>query len=270
MTIENCEKKHRQTLCGKMFLCGVIFSLFSILLTWVDFIISSDILLRNSFLSTGLRWLVLLSALAMHIFFYSGTVYALYAYGFRKSLPLIFTILGTTLLHSLIKALSKLFLFGIGTTDFLLYELPFDVLSFGLEFLQYGLVLGISALCLRRVPRSADFIRNDDDSCHEVQPHKAFPFRKLLDSSNPVLLSLFFISLAVMLVQILSRTIYDIQYNIQYGYPSSLFEIVYIVFAYLSDILQYGMIHYFATRWLTEKTEKNYCRTIEKNKSLPQ
>lgn len=266
MTIESCEKKHRQTLCGKMLLCGVIFSLFSILFTWVDSIISSDILLRNSFFSTVLRWFILLSALAMHIFFYSGTVYALYAYGFRRSLPLIFTILGVTLLHSIIDALSRLFLFGIDTTDFVLYELPFDILSFGLEFLQYGLILGISVLCLRRFPRSVDLVRNDDGSYREALPHKAFPFQKILDSSNPVLFSLFFISLAVMLLQILSRTVYDIRY----GSPTSLSETVYMVFAYLSDILLYGVIHYFATRWLTEKIEKSYRRTIEKNKSLSQ
>lgn len=200
----------------------------------------------DSFLANSLALLqTVLIALGFALF-YSFTTYLFYKIGFIATLPFIFSDLGILLYRSLLTLGGKYLIDRIPSYDFMLYTLPMQILYFVFEITQYLLVICIAWLCLKHFHRAP--------ATKEATNQSAFPFRKPLDLSNPILSSLFFVSLAVTALNVGSRIIYDIGY----GAPTSLTEILQMIVAYGLDILLYGVLLFFAMRCLVAWAETKY------------
>jgi len=179
----------------------------------LEVIVTSDILMADSWLAKLLSLLQTLTIILGFALFYSFTAFLIKNINFKKTLPFTFVAVGITLYRSLLSLGSRYFIDGMTDYDFFMYALPTQVLFFALELGQYLLILLVAWLSLRKATLNR---------------------------------SLLYISLIVMVLNIGGRILYDIGY----GAPTSSTEIFQMVLAYASDILLYGVLLLLAMRLL--------------------
>ena len=184
----------------------------------LESLLLSDILMQNSILVTLLSLLQTILIVVCFALFYSFTTILIEKEGTRKATPFMVTACALILYHSLLALGGTLIVDKVDTYDFFTISLPLQGFSLALELGQYLLIVFLSWLCLAK--------------------GKA--------ASAPSLKKAFlFISLAVTAINVGSRIFYDISY----GAPTSSKEIWIMIFAYLSDLLFYGLLLFFAM-WL--------------------
>ncbi len=227
-------KMLRRKLCGIAAMIALVLFTACFVFARLEVIVTSDILLANSFIAKLLSLLQTLLIVLGFALFYSFTAFLLSKVEFIGTLSFIFVVIGITLFRSLLSLGGKYFIDGISSYDFFLYVLPTQAISFGLELAQYFLVLLITWLCLRYFPK-------------ESEKFHAHPLQKRFGIPHALLRSLFFIALTVMILNIGSRILYDIDY----GAPTSTAEACQMLLAYTSDILIYGMLLFFVMCLLT-------------------
>ncbi len=213
-------KTTRRKLCGIAAILGLLIATARFAVGRLEFILLSDILLADSLLAKLFPLLQSLLMVFGFALFYSFTAVFCHRFGFAKAIPFICLTVGISVYRSLLSLLGKIFIDGVSEYEFFVSVLPLQILSLILELAQYLLVLFIIWLVLR------------------------------LTVSLPR--SILFASLSVLLVNVASRIVYDVDY----GLPSSTKEVFQIVGAYTSDVLLYGVLLFFAMRFLAAWAEK--------------
>ncbi|MBO5305317.1 MAG: hypothetical protein J6B12_01005 [Clostridia bacterium] len=207
-------KALRTRLCGITALLGLGLFTACFLFARIEVTLTSDILMVDSFPSKLLSFLQKATVYLGFALFYSFSTFLSNKIGFIKTFPFIFIVIGLTVYRTILSLSGQYLIDKIDTYDFVLYVLPQALLSFGLELIQYLLVLFVIWLCMINVKRQAT-------------PTMRRP--------------LLFVSLTVMAINIAIR----IRYDIAYGAPTSLREVLQMVLAYASDILIYGVLLFF-------------------------
>ena len=218
------DKTFRRKLCGLAALLGLLAATLRFVLGRLELIVLSDVLLADGFLADLfplLQTLLIVFTFALFFGFFSVIVHK---FGFKSAFPFILLSVGIMTYRFLLSLIGKVFIDGISEYEFFVSVLPFQILSFLLELAQYLLVIFVIWLT-----------------------HK-------LSASLPR--SLLFSSLTVMLMNVGSRILYDIDY----GLPTSTKDLFQMIGAYTSDILFYGLLLFFATRFFAAWAEKRYAK----------
>lgn len=233
MLKEKFNPKSRHILLGFTALVGFSLFTFSFILSYIDMSLTSDIIMRDSFICKILPYLKDLITLLGFSLFYAVTVYSFHTFGIKKSWHFLLLISVLTIYKYAYEALGNRLIYQTSKYDFLAYILPSALSSCSLELFQLALIVGLTLLILHH------FHRNPTN-----QDSPLVPPRNIVKLKNPIFCSLFFISLVVMTINIIIRIIYDINY----GAPSSSKEVLRMVLAYGSDILFYGVVLYLLMR----------------------
>lgn len=210
----------RRKLCGIAALLGLLIATLRFALGRLEFIVLSDILLTDSFFAKLFPLFQTLLILFTFALFFGFTSVIIGKFKFSTALPFIFLSIGIATYRLLLSLIGKILIDGVSEYEFFVSLLPFQILSFLLELAQYLLVIFVIWLTLK------------------------------LSASLPR--SLLFSSLTVMLMNIGSRILYDIDY----GLPTSTKDLLQMIGAYTSDILLYGLLLFFATRFFASWAER--------------
>lgn len=222
MDILTDNKKHRKTLLGLTVVGLLLFSLYFVI-GRIQVSLISNVLFQNSFWVRFLPSLQTLITVCSFALFYGISVFSLWHYGIKKTVPVVIIVFFLTLLKYAASLLGTLLIDRADTETFIMVNLPLSLLSFCLELLQYAIILTIAWFTLR--------------SFRDVNAPTV---------PQPLSHSLLFISLTVTLINVASRMVYDIDY----GAPASLAETLRMVLAYASDVLLYGVLLYVLMRFV--------------------
>ncbi len=201
----------RRTVTLRMALAGLIVILVDALILSLDLYLATDILYTGSFLWRVLGWRIAIFTLLLFILLFSHTTYAIKAYGFSGALPILLGASGIILLKYAVQAFITLAHNSFDLSGFLLYQMPLTLFSILLELAELWTVIFIAFLMLWK-------------------------------KHSPLLP----ITLPVVLIKLLIRIVGDIDY----GAPDSVGEIFYMIAAYTSDILLYGVVLFFGMRMI--------------------
>ncbi len=188
----------------------------------------------------ALQWL--LNLLSFFIC-YSITDFAIYRFRISRYWIYIFIFSVTTVVKYLLNVISAFFVFGRvpSSKDELKQQIGYAVLNTVVELLQYALVVISSAAILSRFKKLSDIAEKSADKMgiDYDRRGKIFPFKKLVSKQNPLQYSALWAAIIVILFMITNRLIYDIAF----GLPTDLVDGLWMVAAYLSDIL-FGVLGY--------------------------
>lgn len=131
----------------------------------------------------------------------------------------------------------------------------------GISFISLGYVfvlilieafqLGILVFCVRSIRKECSAALEAGRSC--------FPLKKLFDLGNPMQRSAFIGALIICVLKVITRIIYDITY----GMPDSVLEVLVMIGYYSLDIVV-GVMCYFAELWILMGLNEK-----EADKSIP-
>ncbi len=220
MDILTDNKKYRKTFLGLTIMGLLLFALYFVI-GRIQVSLMSNVLFQNGFWVKCLPFLQTLITVFSFALFYGISIYCFMFFGVTKTVPVVMIAVLLTMLKYAASLLGALLVDRMDAEMFMMLKLPTTLLSFCLELVQYVIILFIAWFTLRS-------------------------FRDVNASTvpQPLSRSLLFVSLAVMLINITSRIVYDIGY----GAPTSLAEILRMALAYASDVLLYGVLLYVLMR----------------------
>ncbi len=210
--------KKRRVLLG-MSLVAAILYLVNALVLWLELVLETDVLFEGSLLWRILDLRADIFTLLGFVLLFSCTIHATRAYGTRGALPLLLTIPALLALKYALEGFFILMRNGFDFFGFLYIQLPLTLESLLFELIIWGIVLLIAHICAT--------------SKYQTRPQ----------------LPLILISAFSAIVKILIRLIGDIAY----GAPSSFGEVLYIIAAYIWDILLYGILLYLGIKPIIKK-----------------
>jgi hypothetical protein len=185
---------------------------------------------------------ILLLDLALYAVAFSFFVWAIHQYGFRTSFPFFISYAVLTAARRILALLLELIFAGaVGADDFVSIGIyfVFDLLTVAVvltviayEFQKYNSYL----IEWKKVQR--------DLGNHQDAPILC-PFEKLFSRANPLQVCALKVSILLSAVKIVSRIIFDVFY----GAPTSISDLLIMIIYYLSDIL-IGVLVYAAMLWI--------------------
>ena len=213
-------RPYRRRLCGIAAILGGLVATLRFVIARLEFIVLSDVLLADSALAGIFPLLQTLLILFTFALFYSFSSVLISKCGFQKALPFLILSVGITLYRTVLTLVGRLLIDRVSAYEFAVSTLPLQLFSLALELAQYLIVLLVIWLVIK------------------------------LTSS--IKRSLLFSSLTVLLFNVISRVIYDIDY----GLPASGREVLQMVAGYTSDIVLYGVLLFLAMRLFAAWAEK--------------
>ena len=220
MDILTDNKKYRKIIICMIVIGVLLFSLY-FLIGRIQVSLLSDVLFQNSFWIKLLPFLQTLITLLSFALFYGISVFALYHYGIKKIPAAAAIVVLLTLFKYAVSLIGSLLIDRIDAYSFKMVKLPTTLLSLLLELIQYAVILTVAWFALR-----------------QLKENTATAYRRPLAR----------VSLTVMVINIASRIVYDIGY----GAPTSLGEVLLMALAYISDVLLYGVLLYVLMRLVTK------------------
>lgn len=197
--------------CNMVLASAVFFSLYLVLAIVYD-IVCSNIVLSITLLPTVLNAVVEVCGIAAYGVCFSLLLYSTYKNGVKASLPLVYIYCGAVLAKYIANIVLHILVFKIAPylSDYL-----YVFIIWALEVLLTVAILFIIKISLAK------------------QTDKNVEFKKFFSTENPLQVTSLAIAVFISAIKILQRFIYDISY----GAPNGIFEILWMVVAYLSDIL---------------------------------
>ena len=224
--MKTCKNQLTKLLC----LALLVFSAVYISLSAVYNLVLSNIVYSKTLLPTVMEFALSLCDLCAYAVCFAIIIYSIYLFGVKPSMPKVLIYGGALLAKMLIDTTVALLMFGGGwRLEELLYILLMWLFELGLAFV----VVLISHL----------FFKNKENS--------TFEFTKLYSRENDLQSSALTVAAVIAGIKFLSRLIYDIGY----GLPSGLSDLLWMLAGYASDILS-GIIVYLVAIILMKKLKK--------------
>lgn len=212
-----------------------LFCIFAFALSPAKVILGSDATVGIDYLPNILD--IAGKALDFFAFFicYGITIFGLYRFGFKGSLPITLSYSLATLLKYVLNILSSRLIYHTAQ-DRLSDDIKASLISFAVELAQYLIVIAIAQSITGRFRKLAAAAKKSaeklgDGSLFDARD-KVFPYEKLFTLSNPVLRSAFFSAITVSSFLIMQRLIYDFVI----GLPTGLADALWMVAGYASDL----------------------------------
>lgn len=234
-------KKKSKTLFT-VFIFGA-YAVYSYILLPIYVYLCNDIIYLDTVLPNIVQVIYTLVELSVIVFSFAFIVY----YGIKHSLKgakyFIFSYSGAILFKYLSNYLITSVMEG---------SISFTSLGYvGVLILVEAFQLGILVFCVRSIRNECSAALDAGRSC--------FPLKKLFDLGNPMQRSAFIGALIICVLKVITRIIYDITY----GMPDSVLEVLVMVGYYSLDIAV-GVMCYFAEIWILMGLNEK-----EADKSIP-
>lgn len=241
----------RYALCFALFL-AVAYPLYA-LLNIFYLTLESNILYAEGALTTVL-WL-LCNAFACFLFFVlaSFLIYALFCRTFKGCLPVLM-IAGVSLIYKYAMNLLIAYLFdGFPATS---AAFGSDLVTALLNILLELLELGIAVLVIwvvndryrERIAKERVYSRHIPDY-REGDRYQVFPYKKLFDRTNPVLASVYYVSLINLIMRMVSLVAGELALSIGGGWAPSTFEDWLYILGEVAFEFAMAAGGYFLMRW---------------------
>ena len=202
------KKKMRQHIA----LASLVFFSVYLALSIVYDMVCSDIVLSITLLPTALNTMVSLCDVVAYGVCFSLLLYSIYVIGVKPSLSLVYVYCGAVLVKYIANIALHILVFKSApyVADYI-----YVLIIWALEVLLTVAVLFIIKISLTK------------------QQGKTVAFTKLFSTSNPLQVTSLAIAVFISATKLVQRLVYDISY----GAPSGISEFLWILGAYLSDIL---------------------------------
>lgn len=240
---ENKQKKlYVLLLSGAMFLY--------ILFVCLNEEFSSNIIYAGTMLSEITDWLYLGIEILAFYFAYGYAVYMLFAKGHRIALRYAGMYAIVTGVRYIVLFVLNWIAFGLKPEDMLFQALT-SFAGFALELAQYALVFVIAYLLIRRYDRIYDVMAEGAAKLNQTSASRnslIFPYRKVALKNDPLRYSSFLTALALGGIRVISRILYDISY----GAPDSIVDLLWMIAYYVMDIV-IGAAAYFVMLYVIRR-----------------
>ena len=194
-------------------------------------LVASNVVYASTFIPVAIELLITVFDLCAYAVCFSVFIFSIYRAGVKSSLPMVFIYSGILLAKILIDTTVGHIIFGTGwDLEGLIYALivwSFDVL------LAFAVVL-IAHLCIKG---------KKDNELH---------FDKLYSSQNPLMSSALLVATVIAAINLISRIIFDIGY----GAPVDVIDLLWMMAGYASDIIS-GAIVYVISFFVMKKLYKS-------------
>ena len=253
MFLKSTDKNDQKSYLFRM--TAILVGLFaaSIALGFVYSSVSNNIVYMYSALMYVLEIGLELLDLAVYAVAFSFFVFATERYGFRMATPFFASYAILVAARRLLSLVLELLLAGaVGADDFVSVAV-----YFALDMLTCSVVLAIIAYDLGKYSTHiAEWKKAQRTLGEEPNPPSLCPFEKIFSRTNPLQLCALKIGILLSSAKIISRIIFDLYY----GAPGGIAELLIMIAYYLSDIL-IGVLVYAAMFWIfgllyREKTAK--------------
>lgn len=222
---------------------AVIYCIFAFALSPAIVIVNNDATIAIDYLPDILK--VLQKVLDFSAFFicYGITVFGIYRFGLKGSLPIISVFAGMTVMKYALNIVSSRFIFDTAQPD-LASDISSSAVNVAAELVQYFIIIAICQLIIGKYRKLAAISAKNAEKLDgfTFDPRdKVFPFQKLLSRRNPVQRANLLAAVTVSVILISERLIYDILLG---GLPRDLTDAIWMIVYYGSDIL-FGVLGYF-------------------------
>ncbi len=188
----------------------------------------------------AIQWLV---NLLCFFICYSITDFAIYRFRVSRYWIFIFIFSVMTIVKYLLNVISAFFVFGRAPSDKeqLKQQIATVVIHALVELLQFALIAISSSAILSRFKKLNDIAEKSANKMGIEYDgrDKIFPFKKLVSRHNPLQYAALWSAIIVTLFMVANRLVYDIAI----GFPTDLIDGLWMLAAYLSDIL-FGALGY--------------------------
>lgn len=212
-----------------------LYCIFAFVLSPAKVILGSDATVDIDYLPNILD--VAEKAIDFFAFFicYGITLFGLYRFGFKGSMPIIAVFSSSTLLKYALNILSSRLIFHTAH-EMLSDDIKASLVSLFAEFAQYFIVIAISQAIIGRFRKLASVAAKNAEKLGNTAlfnaREKVFPYDKILTFSNPILRAAFFSAVTVVSFLVLKRMIYDFAI----GFPTGIADALWMIAGYSSDL----------------------------------
>ncbi len=211
-------KTYKTKLIKFITLSSLIFSAIYIVLCAAYNLILSDIVYSASVLPIAVELLVALCDLCAYGVCFSILIYSIYRSGVKSSMPILLIYSGVLLIENLLNITLEHVIFGTGW--------QIDGLIYVLIIWLFEVLLALAVLLIARFS-----LKNKKD--------KDITFNKLYSKENPLQLAALIVALLISAIKVISRLIFDIGY----GAPADIVDLLWMLAAYSSDIISGGIVY---------------------------
>jgi hypothetical protein len=243
---ERFEKRKLFAYSALMLTCFVLYILFVCL----NNIFSSDIRFAGMMLIEITELLYLSVEIIAFFIAYAFVIYAMYMGGHRNTTryAVVYAI-AISARYVILFALDWLF-FGLKSSD-VPVALLFMLVNIFLELLQYVIVWVIAYINVNTFNKYVTIMQKGAARLKEAPVDREkliFPYRKILMKNDPLRFSALLVALLMGVIRIIGRVIYDIGY----GAPTDLIDILWMILYYSLDVF-IGVACYFVLLYILRK-----------------
>lgn len=237
---------------------AVIYCIFAFALSPAIVIVNNDATIAVDYLPNILE--VLRKVLDFSAFFicYGITVFGLYRFGLKGSLPIISVFTGMTVMKYALNIISSRFIFDTAQPD-IAGDISSSAVNVAAELIQYFIIVAAGQIIIGKYRKLAAISAKSAEKLESFNfdpRDKVFPFRKLLSRVNPIQRTNLIAAIAVSAILISERLIYDILLG---GLPRDLLDAMWMVIGYGSDII-FGVLGYLVMTFVEIKCDQDDIR----------
>ena len=210
----------------------------------------SNIIYAGTMLSEITEWLYLGMEILAFFVAYAYAIYVLFTHGVKQAMPYAWIFAITVGARYLTLYLINWLAFGLKTED-LLFQGIMTLLSLALELFQYAVMFVIAYLLIRRYNRIYEVMAQGASQLNQQPTHRKlliFPYRKIDLKNDPLRYSAFWIALTLGGIRVISR----IRYDVTYGAPEGIVDLIWMMLYYTVDIL-IGVAAYFVILYIVRR-----------------
>ena len=226
--MKTCKKQLTKLLC----LLLLVFSAVYISLSAVYNLVLTNIVYSQTLLPILMELALSLCDLCAYAACFAIFIYSIYLFGVKRSMPKVLIYIGVLLAKMLLDTTVALLIFGGGWR---FEEMLYILLMWIFELILAFVVVLIAHLCLKN------------------KENLTLEFTKLYSKDNALQSSALVVASVIAGIKILSRLIYDIGY----GLPDGIVDLLWMLAGYASDIIS-GIIVYLVAVVLMKKFKKRF------------
>lgn len=203
---------------------------------------SSNIIYAKTMLSEITEWIYLGVEILAFFVAYAFAIYAVFAYGVKRAMRYGVIYAFVTGARYVALYLLNWLLFGLKVED-MLFQTLISLEGFALELAQYAVMFVVAHLLVRRYNRIYEVMSQGASQLKQQPVERSrliFPYCKVALKNDPLRFSAFLIALILGGVRVISR----INYDISYGAPDGIGDLLWMIAYYMMDIL-IGVAAYF-------------------------
>ena len=241
---ERCRKKKLTVQLAVWLFVIALF--YAAVCTPISRVVASDILLADTVVPLIIDVLGLLCNYLFYWAAFAFLLYAVFRLEIKNSIPLLAVYAGAVVFRYLANQIADFCVFGFpSVNDFFSLYLPYCLIDMLLDLAQIAVAV-LLILCLKKRAANA-----------QTAVFEELPVTKLFDYKKTVLRAGVLLGIIPATAQLISRVIYDIWY----GAPTGLADLLWMIVSYLSDLafvlIGYAVIVLFLNRFcLSEKKAK--------------